>query len=48
MKAGGNPYGTSVTVDQEGKMVEDVFDAVAHQTKRVVQVAEWVAAGKNT
>lgn len=48
MKAGGNPYGTSVTVDQEGKMVEDVFDAVAHQTKRVVQVAEWVVAGKNT
>ncbi len=46
-RAGGNPYGTSVTVDQEGKMVEDVFDAVEHQTKRVLEVAEWVVAGKN-
>jgi NAD(P)H dehydrogenase (quinone) len=33
--AGGNPYGTSVTVSQEGKMVEDVEDAVKHQAKRV-------------
>ena len=24
--AGGNPYGTSVTVDQDGKMIEDVKD----------------------
>jgi|SRR5690554_1520766 len=46
-KAGGNPYGTSVSVDQEGKMVEDVMDAVEHQTKRVLQVAEWIVAGKN-
>lgn len=41
-KAGGNPYGTSVTVNQEGKMVEDVEDAVKHQAKRTVTVAEWV------
>ena len=41
-KAGGNPYGTSVTVNQEGKMVEDVKDAVRHQAKRVVEVASWV------
>lgn len=40
--AGGNPYGTSVSVDQEGKMVEDVQGAVKHQAKRTVQVAEWV------
>jgi len=43
--AGGNPYGTSVTVGQDGKMIEDVQDAVKHQTKRTVQVAEWVKKG---
>lgn len=46
-KAGGNPYGTSVTVDQDGNMVEDVKDAVAHQAKRTVQVAGWVKNGLN-
>jgi len=45
--AGGNPYGTSVTVDQEGKMVEDVEDAVKYQAKRTVTVAEWVKKGNN-
>ena len=44
--AGGNPYGTSVTVDQEGKMVEDVEDAVKYQAKRTVTVAEWVKKGQ--
>ncbi|SPF53668.1 NAD(P)H dehydrogenase (quinone) (fragment) [Candidatus Desulfosporosinus infrequens] len=29
-KAGGNPYGTVVTQGQDGKMVEDVKDAVFH------------------
>lgn len=43
--AGGNPYGTSVSVDQDGKMVEDVQGAVKHQTKRTVTVAEWVKKG---
>ncbi|BAB04729.1 BH1010 [Halalkalibacterium halodurans C-125] len=43
--AGGNPYGTSVTVDQEGNMKEDVKAAVAHQAKRTIQVAEWVKQG---
>ena len=43
--AGGNPYGTSVSVDQAGKMVEDVQAAVKHQAKRTVQVAEWVKKG---
>lgn len=37
--AGGNPYGTSVTVNQEGKMVEDVRAAVIHQAKRTVDIA---------
>jgi NAD(P)H dehydrogenase (quinone) len=43
--AGGNPYGTSVTVDQNGKIVEDIASvqaAVKHQAKRTVTVAEWI------
>lgn len=43
--AGGNPYGTSVTVGQDGKMVDDVEAAVKHQAKRTVAVAEWVKKG---
>ncbi|WP_342513742.1 NAD(P)H:quinone oxidoreductase [Sporosarcina sp. FSL K6-1522] len=41
--AGGNPYGTSVTVGQDGKIVEDeaaIKAAVHHQAKRTVKVAE--------
>lgn len=45
-KAGGNPYGTSVTIDGEGKMVEDVKDAVKHQAKRTIEVASWIKKGK--
>src|SRR5699024_6944856 len=37
--AGGNPYGTSVTIDGEGNMLEDVEAAVKHQAKRVLDVA---------
>lgn len=39
--AGGNPYGTSVTVGQDGKIADDeaaIKAAVAHQAKRTVQV----------
>lgn len=43
--AGGNPYGTSVTVSQDGKMIEDVEAAVKHQAKRTVTVAKWVKKG---
>ena len=43
--AGGNPYGTSVTVDQDGNMVEDVEAAVKYQAKRTVTVAGWVKNG---
>ncbi|MDW0118290.1 NAD(P)H:quinone oxidoreductase [Sporosarcina thermotolerans] len=43
--AGGNPYGTSVTVGQDGKMIEDVQGAVKHQAKRTVTVSEWVKKG---
>jgi NAD(P)H dehydrogenase (quinone) len=45
-KAGGNPYGTSVTQGQDGKMVEDVKDAVMHQAKRTVEVAYWLKKGR--
>ncbi len=38
--AGGNPYGTSVTVNQQGEMVEDVEEAIKHQAKRTVTIAE--------
>ena len=45
-KAGGNPYGTSVTVGPDGEMVEDVKDAVRHQAKRTVEVASWIKKGR--
>lgn len=44
--AGGNPYGTSVTVDQEGNMVEDVEPAVRHQAKRVLEVTGQLLKGQ--
>lgn len=44
--AGGNPYGTSVTVGEDGNMVEDVKEAVKHQAKRTVQVAAWIKKGQ--
>lgn len=37
--AGGNPYGTSVTVDQDGNLKEDVQGAVAHQVRRMLEIA---------
>ena len=43
--AGGNPYGTSATVDQEGNLKDDVKDAVVHQAKRTVTIAGWVKKG---
>ncbi|WP_082112182.1 NAD(P)H:quinone oxidoreductase [Paenibacillus sp. DMB20] len=43
--AGGNPYGTSVTVDKDGNIVEDAEQAVKHQARRTVTVAEWVKKG---
>lgn len=45
-KAGGNPYGTSVSVDQDGNMVEDVQDAVSYQAKHTVEVAQWIQNGR--
>jgi len=43
---GGNPYGTSVTVDQNGNILENAEAAVKHQAKRTIQVAQWVKNGQ--
>jgi len=43
--AGGNPYGTSVTVGQDGKMIEDVQAAVKHQAKRTTTIAGLLKKG---
>jgi len=40
--AGGNPYGTSVQVDAEGNMQDDVEKAVKIQAKRTVDIAKRV------
>ncbi|NEU30181.1 NAD(P)H:quinone oxidoreductase [bacterium LRH843] len=40
--SGGNPYGVSVTVGQDGKMQENVEEAAKYQAKRTVEVAEWI------
>ncbi|MGM1048798.1 NAD(P)H dehydrogenase (quinone) [Paenibacillus uliginis N3/975] len=45
--AGGNPYGTSVTVNKDGNMVEDVKEAVKFQARRTIEVAKWVKQGIN-
>lgn len=44
-KGGGNPYGTSVSVSPEGKMLEDVEATVKYQAKRLVTVAGWIKKG---
>lgn len=46
--AGGNPYGTSVTVGASGEILDDeeaIRAAAKHQAKRTVAVAEWVTKG---
>lgn len=44
-KAGGNPYGVSVTSGKEN-LNQQIKAAVEHQTKRTLQVAEWIKTGK--
>ncbi len=44
--SGGNPYGMSATVGQDGKIQENLRDGVFFQAKRTVSVAEWVKNGK--
>lgn len=48
--AGGNPYGTSVSVDQNNEISgdkESYRNAIIHQTKRVITVAEWIKKGNS-
>lgn len=40
--AGGNPYGTSVSVDEKANMKEDVKAAVYHQAKRLLSIAKLI------
>ena len=42
--AGGNPYGTSATVSQEGEIVEQVEEAVQAQARRTTEVAKATAS----
>jgi NAD(P)H dehydrogenase (quinone) len=44
--AGGNPYGTSVTVTEGGKLDDASIAAIKHQAKRVITVAEWLKKGQ--
>lgn len=46
--SGGNPYGTSVTIDQDGNQIEDVEQAVKQQAKRTVAVAKAIVTGLQT
>lgn len=42
---GGNPYGTSTSIDQQGNIKDDIKAAVIHQAKRTATVAGWVKTG---
>ncbi|GAA0471053.1 NAD(P)H:quinone oxidoreductase [Alkalibacillus silvisoli] len=41
--SGGNPYGTSATADGEGKIQDDVENAVKHQAKRTFEITNKIA-----
>lgn len=43
--AGGNPYGTSASASGQG-IAEGVREAVYHQAKRTIQVAQWIKNGQ--
>ncbi len=42
---GGNPYGASATVDQDGNIVGEVKPAVEVQAKRMVDIAKRIKSG---
>lgn len=44
-KAGGNPYGVSVTAGKE-HLEQNIKAAVSHQVKRTLQIAGYIVAGK--
>ncbi|ARD47857.1 NAD(P)H:quinone oxidoreductase [Sporosarcina sp. P33] len=45
--AGGNPYGTSVTVDKEHHQIKDAESAVRYQGARTVTISSWIKQGRN-
>jgi NAD(P)H dehydrogenase (quinone) len=45
--SGGNPYGTSVTIDNNGNWKDDAEKAIQHQTRRVLTVAGWIKKGQS-
>jgi NAD(P)H dehydrogenase (quinone) len=48
-RAGGNPYGVSVSVEYDGKIKEDteiIKQAVHYQAHRTISVAKWVKNGE--
>ncbi|WDL97534.1 NAD(P)H:quinone oxidoreductase [Alicyclobacillus sp. ALC3] len=46
--AGGNPYGTSVTVTDASPDISDAgLQAASYQAKRLVQVASWLKSGQS-
>ena len=44
--AGGNPYGTSVSVDMQGNMKEDVREAVMAQAQRAVSIGSLIKSNQ--
>ena len=44
-KAGGNPYGVSVTAGKDN-LTQNIKAAVEHQVRRTLTIAGWVVAGK--
>lgn len=44
--SGGNPYGTSATVDQQGKIKDDIEAGVRFQAKRLVTITGNLKKGK--
>ncbi|TFB22113.1 NAD(P)H:quinone oxidoreductase [Filobacillus milosensis] len=41
--SGGNPYGTSATVDGEGNIQDDIQKAVEHQAKRTYEITKKIS-----
>ncbi|ACV58280.1 NAD(P)H:quinone oxidoreductase type IV [Alicyclobacillus acidocaldarius] len=44
--SGGNPYGTSVTLSENGEIDPGAQDAIRHQARRTVTIASWVKQGQ--
>lgn len=43
--AGGNPYGTSATVDDQGNIKDQIEGGVRYQTNRLLEVTQWIKDG---